>query len=47
MEKARIAGAKILSRPYTTGNRSTAVVEFPGGYIAEIYSSAARRQVKQ
>jgi hypothetical protein len=47
LEKARIAGAKILSRSYTASNRSTAVVEFPGGYIAEIHSSVAREQVRQ
>jgi predicted enzyme related to lactoylglutathione lyase len=42
LEKAKAAGAKILSAPYTTGDRNTAVVEFPGGYIAEIHSPAAR-----
>jgi hypothetical protein len=41
LEKAKAAGAKILSTPYTTNNRSAAVVEFPGGYIAEIHSPAA------
>jgi predicted enzyme related to lactoylglutathione lyase len=38
LEKAKASGAKILSAPYTTDNRSTAIVEFPGGYIAEIHS---------
>lgn len=38
LEKAKASGATILSPPYTTDNRSTAIVEFPGGYIAEIHS---------
>jgi predicted enzyme related to lactoylglutathione lyase len=41
LEKAKAAGAKILSVPYTTTDRTTAIVEFPGGYIAEIHSPAA------
>ena len=41
LEKAKAAGAKILSPPYTTSDRITAIVEFPGGYIAEIHSLAA------
>jgi predicted enzyme related to lactoylglutathione lyase len=36
--KAKAAGVKILSPPYTSEGRSTAIVEFPGGYIAEIHS---------
>jgi hypothetical protein len=42
LEKAKAAGAKILSAPYTTSDRTSAVVEFPGGYIAEIHSLSAR-----
>ncbi len=42
LEKAKPAGVKILSPPYTTDNRTTAIVEFPGGYIAEIHSIARR-----
>ena len=41
LEKAKAAGVKILSAPYTTNDRTTAIVEFPGGYIAEIHSLAA------
>jgi predicted enzyme related to lactoylglutathione lyase len=36
--KAKAAGARILSAPYSTSDRSTAIVEFPGGYIAEVHS---------
>jgi len=42
LEKAKAAGVRILSPPYTTDNRTTAIVEFPGGYIAEIHSLAPR-----
>jgi predicted enzyme related to lactoylglutathione lyase len=42
LEKAKAAGVKILSAPYTTDNRATAIVEFPGGYIAEIHTIAKR-----
>jgi predicted enzyme related to lactoylglutathione lyase len=42
LEKAKAAGAKVLSAPYKAGDRSTAIVEFPGGYIAELHSLNAR-----
>ena len=38
LEKAKAAGAKILSPSYTISDRATAIVEFPGGYIAEVHS---------
>jgi hypothetical protein len=41
LEKAKASGAKILSPPYSAGDRTTAIVEFPGGYIAEIHAPAA------
>jgi len=42
LNKAKAVGAKILSPPYTATDRITAIVEFPGGYIAEIHSLKAR-----
>jgi predicted enzyme related to lactoylglutathione lyase len=42
LQKAKAAGAKILSPPYSTRDRATAMVEFPGGYIAEIHSLNTR-----
>jgi predicted enzyme related to lactoylglutathione lyase len=39
LEKAKAAGVKILSAPYATRDRFTAIVEFPGGYIAEIHGA--------
>jgi hypothetical protein len=38
LEKAKGAGVKIRSAPYTAKDRTAAIVEFPGGYIAEIHS---------
>ena len=37
LAKAKTAGVKILFGPYTAKDRDTAVVEFPGGYIAELH----------
>jgi predicted enzyme related to lactoylglutathione lyase len=42
LEKAKATGVKILSEPYKLNDRTTAMVEFPGGYIAEIHSAAGR-----
>jgi hypothetical protein len=42
LERAKSAGVKLLSPPYKTNDRTTAIVEFPGGYIAEVHSVAAR-----
>ncbi len=42
LEKAKAAGVKVLSAPYKLSDRTTAIVEFPGGYIAELHSLPAR-----
>jgi predicted enzyme related to lactoylglutathione lyase len=42
LEKAKGADAKILSPPFKATDRVTAIVQFPGGYIAEIHSLSAR-----
>jgi predicted enzyme related to lactoylglutathione lyase len=42
LEKAKAAGAKILAAPYAASDRSSAIVEFPGGYIAEVHSLTLR-----
>lgn len=36
--KATTAGASVLVAPYTSDQRSAAIVQFPGGYIAEIHA---------
>jgi hypothetical protein len=41
LAKARAAGVRILRGPYNANNRDSAIVEFPGGYIAEIHSTPA------
>jgi len=38
LEKATSAGVTVLVEPYTAGARQAAMVQFPGGYIAEIHS---------
>ena len=40
--KAKTAGATVLVEPYTADQRTAAMVQFPGGYIAEIHSTVAR-----
>jgi predicted enzyme related to lactoylglutathione lyase len=42
LAKARAAGVKILVSPYRTEERDAAVVQFPGGYIAEIHSTKGK-----
>jgi predicted enzyme related to lactoylglutathione lyase len=41
LEKARAAGVTVLVPAVTSSDRQSAIVQFPGGYIAEIHSSAA------
>jgi len=41
LEKATSLGAKVLIQPITAQGRSSAMVQFPGGYVAEIHSSAS------
>ena len=39
--KAKAAGVLVLVGPYSADGRSSAMVQFPGGYIAEIHSASA------
>jgi predicted enzyme related to lactoylglutathione lyase len=39
LDKAKAAGANVLVAPYTVGDRQAALVQFPGGYIAEIHAT--------
>jgi hypothetical protein len=39
--KAKASGVAVLVPPYTADQRNEAIVQFPGGYIAEIYSPEA------
>jgi len=38
LSKAKASGVEVLVPPYKTGERDAVVVQFPGGYIAEIHS---------
>jgi hypothetical protein len=38
LAKAKAAGASVLSPPYAADDRSTAILQFPGGYIAEVHA---------
>jgi predicted enzyme related to lactoylglutathione lyase len=38
LTKAKAAGASVVSPPYTADDRSTAILQFPGGYIAEVHA---------
>ena len=38
LTKAKASGVDVLAPPYKTDERESAVVQFPGGYIAEIHS---------
>jgi hypothetical protein len=42
LAKAKSSGAAILVPPYAADNRQAAIVQFPGGYIAEIHSSGGQ-----
>src|SRR5580658_4381565 len=42
LAKAKVAGATILVAPYTADDRDGALVQFPGGYIAEIHSPVSK-----
>jgi len=41
LAKAKAHGAKVLVEPFTSEGRESAMVEFPGGYVAEIHANAA------
>jgi hypothetical protein len=41
--KAKTSGAVVLVEPYTSGGRTAAMVQFPGGYIAEIHATAPNK----
>jgi len=42
LTKAKASGVDVLVPPYKTDERESAVVQFPGGYIAEIHSVTKR-----
>jgi predicted enzyme related to lactoylglutathione lyase len=44
LARAKTAGVAILIAPYTADQRNAALVQFPGGYIAEIHSPASKQR---
>jgi len=42
LDKAKAAGVSVLVAPYRVDNRDTAIVQFPGGYVAEIHAPARK-----
>jgi predicted enzyme related to lactoylglutathione lyase len=42
LAKAKSSGVTVLVAPYESGDRGSAMVLFPGGYIAEIHSSTRK-----
>jgi hypothetical protein len=42
LAKAKAAGVTALVDPYTVDGRQATIVEFPGGYVAEIHSSVGK-----
>jgi hypothetical protein len=42
LTKAKASGAAVLVDPYTADGRAAAMVQFPGGYIAEIHAAAPK-----
>jgi hypothetical protein len=42
LDRAKLAGVSILVPPYASDQRVAAMVQFPGGYIAEIYAAGSK-----
>ncbi|MEW6339197.1 MAG: glyoxalase [Pseudomonadota bacterium] len=42
LDKAKTAGVTVLVPPFTSDGRAAAIVQFPGGYVAEIHANAAQ-----
>lgn len=42
LTKARASGATVLVDPFTSEGRAAAMIQFPGGYIAEIHAAAGK-----
>ncbi|ABE36114.1 glyoxalase-like domain protein [Paraburkholderia xenovorans LB400] len=40
LQKAQAAGVTVLVQPFTSDGREAALVQFPGGYIAEVHAAA-------
>ena len=43
LQKAKAAGVSVLDGPFSADGRDSAMVQFPGGYIAEIHSAVSEK----
>ena len=43
LTKAKASGAAVLIEPYTSDGRAASMVQFPGGYIAEIHAATPKQ----
>lgn len=43
LQKAKASGVSVLDGPFSADGRSSAMVQFPGGYIAEIHSAVSEK----
>ena len=41
LTKAKSAGVTVLVEPFRSGDRRSAMIQFPGGYVAEIHAAAS------
>ncbi|MFT4058005.1 MAG: glyoxalase [Legionella sp.] len=46
LEKAKAVGTKVLVEPFVSDQRTSAMVQFPGGYIAEVHETAEKAYAK-
>jgi hypothetical protein len=42
LDKAKAAGVIVVVAPYASRGREAAIVQFPGGYLAEIHASSGK-----
>jgi len=42
LTKAKASGAVVLVEPYISDGRTAAMIQFPGGYIAEVHAAASK-----
>jgi len=45
LTKAQAAGVRVLVEPYKAGDRQATLLEFPGGYVAEVHAPAGTPSV--
>jgi hypothetical protein len=39
LARAKAAGAQVVAGPYSSGDRDAAMLQFPGGYVAEVHAA--------